>query len=94
MLDAFELPWNHELLELLVRGVQDDGSRRLVHLAGFDAGEAVLHDIDTSDPVGPCDDLEALDELEQRHLDSIGAHGHASLEGELHVSGLLRAFVR
>ena len=88
VLDPFEIARNHQLLELLVGRVQHDRGGRLVDLALLDAGEPVFDDVDAADAMRAGDDLEALDQLEQRHLDAVGAHRHARFEVELDVGRL------
>jgi hypothetical protein len=73
--------------EFLVRGVQDDARGRLVDLARLDADEAVLDHVDAAHAVRAGDGLEALDQLEQRHLHTVGADRHPALEIDLDVGG-------
>ena len=77
MLEPLEIARDDELLELAVRGVQDDRRRRLVDLARLDPDQPVLDHVDAADAVRAGNRLEALDQLEERHLDAVGPDRHA-----------------
>ena len=75
VLDALEIAGHDQLLELAVRGVQDDRRRRLVDLARLDADQPVLDHVDPADAVRAGNRLEAFDHFEERHLDAVDATG-------------------
>ena len=89
-----EIARDDQLLELAVRGVQHDRGRRLVDLARLDAHQPVLHHVDAADAVRAGDRFERFDQLDERHLDAVGAHRHAALELDFDVGRLVGTVLR
>src|SRR5690606_18556675 len=81
-LEAGLLALEGPALQLVVRGDQRHRARRLVHLAGLDAHQAVLDDVDPADALGPGAAVELLDRLERGDLAAVDRDGDAFREGD------------
>ena len=74
-----------------MRGVEDHGRRGLVHFARLDAHQSVLHRVDSADPVDASNDRHAVNQLDERHLDTVDRGRHAAFEGQFEIRGDIRA---
>ena len=71
LLESLEILGDDQPLELAMRGMQNDGRRRLVDFARLDADQPILDHVDSADAVNAGNRLEAVDELGQRHGDAV-----------------------
>ena len=76
MLFAFEAA----VFEFLVSGDQSHGPRSLVQLAGLDADQAVLDEVDAADALGSGAAVHLFDGLQRSDVTSVNLDRHAFLE--------------
>ena len=72
-----------------MRRMQYDRGGCLVDFTSFDAGEAVFDHVDTADAMRARDNAEVADQLENRHGDAVDGDGHAVLERDFDIGGLV-----
>src|SRR5690625_1954988 len=82
LLEAGLLALDGDVLKLLVGGDERDRAGGLVHLAGLDAHEPVLDDVDPAHALGAGAAVELLDGLQRGHRHAVERDGDALLEGD------------
>ena len=79
-LDAVLFAFEAAVLEFLMRGDQGHGARRLVQLAGLDADQAVLDEVDAADALGSGAAVHLFDGLQRGDVTSVDLDRHTFLE--------------
>ena len=79
-LDAVLFAFEAAVLKLLMSGNQGHGTRGLVQLAGLDADQAVLDEVDAADALGSGAAVHLFDGLQRSDVTSVDLDRHAFLE--------------
>src|SRR5207244_13395545 len=80
-LEAGELAFDCDVLELLMRGDEGDCAGGFVDLAALDANEPVLDQVEPAHSLSPGTTIELLDSLMLRYLTTVYGHQEPSFYG-------------